>query len=175
MVWLFAPDLTKYFNSLWKCICYNKHVLILYIFNWYFIKSTKDDLVLHVWAHTSHHCWFAVLGKFSRFCISQLEDTRTNIDLLLELWKETERERGMWLKKSMGLRDSSCWAGNQTEPSPLARHSPQTRVTQPGSSLVVRCAEWDLIKMQVSPLWDTVRHSQEDWRPTVFYCLSKHF
>lgn len=84
-------------------------------------------------------------------------------------WSSGKRrkERGMRLEKHHGA-DRGCWAGNQTEPSPLARHGPQTRVTQPGCSLVVWCAEWDLIKMQVSPLWNTVRHSQEDWKPTVF-------
>lgn len=64
--------------------------------------------------------------------------------------------------------DRSCWIGNQTEPSPLACNDSETRVTQPEGSLVVWCAEWDVIKMQVSLLWNTVRHSQEDWMPQCF-------
>lgn len=83
-------------------------------------------------------CW----ENSAVFYISQPEDTKTNI---YSLWKETERNRHV-AKEPWGW-NRSWWAVNQTEPSPLACHSLETRVTQPGSSLVVWCVESDLIKM----------------------------
>lgn len=62
--------------------------------------------------------------------------------LLVGLVDELHRERGMRLKKALRLKP------NRTISSCL----PWDQRPQPGCSLVVWCAEWELIKMQVSPL-----------------------
>lgn len=78
----------------------------------------------------TNHCWVAVLGKFCRFCISLLEDTKANIDLLLELWKEREKEA--YGRESMRLRQRLLgWKPNRTTSPGLSQprdHSHTARV-----------------------------------------------
>lgn len=66
----------------------------------------------------------------------------------------------------MGLRQKLLgWKPNRTILSGLSQPTDQCRSVQHAHWL---CAEWDLIKMQVSALWNTVRHNQENQKSTMF-------
>ena len=176
-VTVFAPDLTKYFNSLWKCCPLFVTInMFCYIFNWHFVKSIKD-VVLHVWDYMTQHCWFAVVGKFSRFCISQLEEPE---QILTCFWssRKRRRERGMWLKKAWGWETVA--AGLETKqnhlPWPVTAHRPEPHSQEAhwlwdvlnGTSL--RC-KW----AHCETLWGTAKRTEGPQGFTAYPNTSNYF